>query len=76
MGHASATVIKQMKINKLLIPKQPTICPGCTQGKMHNKPHLVSEKQAKHALDLLHCQDIEPEQQAVAEARAVNDEQA
>ena len=44
MGHASATVIKQMKIDKLLIPKEPTICPGCTQGKMHNKPHSVSEK--------------------------------
>ena len=46
MGHASATIIiiKQMKIDKLLIPKEPIICPGCTQGKMHNKPHLISEK--------------------------------
>ena len=26
---------------------------------MHNKPHLVSEKQAKHALDLLHADLLE-----------------
>ena len=59
MGHASATIIKQMKFDKLLIPKEPIICPGCTQGKMHNKPHLVSEKWAKHALELLHANLLE-----------------
>ena len=50
MGHPSKNVIKHVEgntngfTNKLKIPSTNSICPGCAQGKMHNKAFPMSEK--------------------------------
>ena len=31
------------------------ICPGCTKGKMHNKPFPVSGRRASQPFDLIHA---------------------
>src|SRR5258707_1575654 len=65
MGHPSKNVLKHVEentngfTNKLKIPSTNSICPGCAQGKMHNKAFPMSEKQASKPLELIHADLVE-----------------
>src|SRR5258705_7736044 len=65
MGHPSKNVLKHVEgntngfTNKLKIPSTNSICPGCAQGKMHNKAFPMSEKRASKPLELIHADLVE-----------------
>src|SRR5258705_133483 len=65
MGHPSKNVLKHVEgntngfTNKLKIPSISSICPGCAQGKMHNKAFPMSEKRASKPLELIHADLVE-----------------
>lgn len=59
MGHPSREALRRAQKNTLnfpqiSIPSQNPICPGCTQGKMHDTSHLPSLKQATRPFELIH----------------------
>ena len=65
MGHLSKNVLKHIEVNtngftpKLEFPNSNRICPGCVQGKMHNKSFPPSMKCALKPFDLIHADLIE-----------------
>jgi hypothetical protein len=59
MGHPSEEVLKHMPqqtkgFDKLIIPKERSICPGCAQGKMHSKSFPESHKRATKVFEIIH----------------------
>ena len=65
MGHPSKNVLKHIEANtngftpKLEFPNSNRICPGCVQGKMHNKSFLPSMKCALKPSHLIHADLVE-----------------
>jgi hypothetical protein len=64
MGHPYKNVLKHVATNtngftpQLEFPNSNKICPGCVQGKMHNKPFPPSTKRALKPFHLIHV-DLE-----------------
>jgi transposase InsO family protein len=59
MGHPSEEVLKHMPrqtkgFDKLIMPKERSVCPGCAQGKMHSKPYPESQKRATKIFEIIH----------------------
>jgi len=59
MGHPSDEVLKHMPrqtkgFDKLILPKERSICPGCAQGKMHSKTFPESQKRAAKIFEVIH----------------------
>ena len=65
MGHPSKNVLKHVETNtngftpKLEFPNSNKICPGCIQGKMHNKPFTPSMKCGLKPFHLIHADLVE-----------------
>ena len=65
MGHPSKNVLRHVEVNtngftpKLEFPNSDRICPGCAQGKMHNKLFPPSTKHALKPSHLIHADLVE-----------------
>ena len=65
LGHPSKNVLKHTLEHtkgfdeKVVFPSTNPICPGCTQGKMHNKSFPISNKRASKPLELIHADLLE-----------------
>ena len=64
-AHPSKNVLKHVGMNtngftpNLTFPLDNGICPGCTQGKMHNQSFPISGKRASEPFKLIHADLIE-----------------
>ena len=59
MGHPSDEVLRHVPghtkgFDKLIIPKEHPICPGCAQGKMHSKSFPESSSRATKKFQIIH----------------------
>ena len=58
-GHPSEEVLRKVPLHtkgfdKLIVPKERSVCPGCAQGKMHQKSFPESQTRATKKFQIIH----------------------